>query len=729
MAGTIKSQGGSSSTEYRAIIVHTYGGTDLAKEVERILTGEKETVKRLLTCRKKTKIRGKMAEAYAIMDGKKETEFRMNSDNDPTDKSMSFIIDELTKKITKSKVCIFIVAADTVTDEWRKFEIDTLINLKESGILVNLIIVVNHGTPIEMIPINLINASNQVSPSSPRFSMELVNALTASYKSPPNSSPLTSLDPTNPSSGDLTLNILKSGYPLAIFLQSPDPKNLCSQCQLVLRLPRQSMCGHRFCSPCIEELSKKGEKCAPCFEEESVEYFLNFVERSFPDAATRRDLRRLEVACINENCQWKGRLGDYEDHMETCEYQQMACTKCGIIMLRSHLDDHIRTKCDMRDATCKFCKTIVPFKQLEPEHFKICELFPCKCEVCGKKKIPRNKMEQHKKNECAGSSDLCEFDCNMKIEKQKVDKHNQENITKHLDILLEKVIELRNGDTKTTFDHVEKLMNTVEKIEKRMKQIEEKIETSLGASGMPSATSESKKIEDLERRVEELEKKVSNFETVAAVLNREIKKSQEKLQQHEVQVQNNLEVISTLTTKITDLERIAAMKDIKLRDVETKFKELELTSYDGTLTWCIDDFNKKRKDAMSGMAASFYSPPFYSERHGYKMCLRIYLNGDGLGKKTHVSLYFVLLKGPYDGIQKWPFQHKVTFIMIDQGPTGAHLIDAFRPDATSASFKRPTTAMNVASGCPLFCALSQIDNKDFAYYKNDTMYIRVRVEE
>lgn len=58
-----------------------------------------------------------------------------------------------------------------------------------------------------------------------------------------------------------------------------------------------------------------------------------------------------------------------------------------------------------------------------------------------------------------------------------------------------------------------------------------------------------------------------------------------------------------------------------------------------------------------------YSPPnpaaFYTSRYGYKMCLRVYLNGDGTGRGTHLSLFFVVMKGPHDALLRWPFNQKV----------------------------------------------------------------------
>ena len=45
--------------------------------------------------------------------------------------------------------------------------------------------------------------------------------------------------------------------------------------------------------------------------------------------------------------------------------------------------------------------------------------------------------------------------------------------------------------------------------------------------------------------------------------------------------------------------------------------------------------------------------------NGYKMCIRAYLNGDGSGYKTHFSVFFVLMRGEFDPLLKWPFEYKV----------------------------------------------------------------------
>ena len=51
------------------------------------------------------------------------------------------------------------------------------------------------------------------------------------------------------------------------------------------------------------------------------------------------------------------------------------------------------------------------------------------------------------------------------------------------------------------------------------------------------------------------------------------------------------------------------------------------------------------------------------------MCIRAYLNGDGIGENTHLSLFFVIMKGEYDPLLVWPFDYKA-----GEAPLQAHLL-------------------------------------------------------
>jgi hypothetical protein len=103
----------------------------------------------------------------------------------------------------------------------------------------------------------------------------------------------------------------------------------------------------------------------------------------------------------------------------------------------------------------------------------------------------------------------------------------------------------------------------------------------------------------------------------------------------------------------------------------------------------------------------------------------VYLNGDGMGEGTHLSLFFVVMRGDYDALLPWPFEQKVSFKLIDQ--TGnQHIIESFRPDPNSPSFQRPQSKMNVASGCPLLVPKYMLHGA--GYIKDETVFIKITVD-
>jgi len=125
---------------------------------------------------------------------------------------------------------------------------------------------------------------------------------------------------------------------------------------------------------------------------------------------------------------------------------------------------------------------------------------------------------------------------------------------------------------------------------------------------------------------------------------------------------------------------------------------------------------KKMYDAQSERQTSVYSPPFYTSTCGYKVSVRLYLNGDGSARGSHISIFLVILRGQYDSLLQWPFSYRVSFCLCDQktmietnGTTQPkHIIESFRPDTNSISFQRPCSSMNIASGIPKILFFTRI---------------------
>ncbi|CAG05243.1 unnamed protein product, partial [Tetraodon nigroviridis] len=274
--------------------------------------------------------------------------------------------------------------------------------------------------------------------------------------------------------------------------------------------------------------------------------------------------------------------------------------------------------------------------------------------------------------------------------------------------------------------------------------------SSVGAALELQLHSEKTKVAELGRRCTELEVKANTFENVVCVLNREVERFATTMEasnrQHKLD-QDKIEALSNkvgpwqtpagvsgaarppdalVVPQVRQLERTVGLKDLTVAEMEGRLREMSATTFDGVFVWRISDFAKKRQDAIAGRAPAMFSPAFYTSKYGYKMCLRIYLNGDGTGRGSHLSLFFVVMRGQSDALLKWPFNQKVTLMLLDQS-NREHIIDAFRPDVTSSSFQRPVSEMNIASGCPLFCPLSKLDGKN-SYIRDDTIFIKAIVD-
>ena len=230
---------------------------------------------------------------------------------------------------------------------------------------------------------------------------------------------------------------------------------------------------------------------------------------------------------------------------------------------------------------------------------------------------------------------------------------------------------------------------------------------------------------EIVRRVNNLENKTADHEVLLVESNRSIEKANRYVGNVRRLVETVQETVRRVERRIESIEHTLALRNVTLADLEEYVRQQEFSSYEGKLLWKITEFARKRNEAVSGQQVSFFSPCFYTSRYGYKMCARIYLNGDGMGQGTHISVFFVVMRGQYDAILRWPFRQKVTFMLFDQDNV-QHVIEAFRPDPNSPSFQRPRRETNIASGCPMFCSLTELNNH--AYVRDDTMFLKIIVD-
>ena len=193
---------------------------------------------------------------------------------------------------------------------------------------------------------------------------------------------------------------------------------------------------------------------------------------------------------------------------------------------------------------------------------------------------------------------------------------------------------------------------------------------------------------------------------------------------------NDLKEINSQKIPLDDYNKKLSTFESSHEKLSSSFSDLQLsqqilenTSYDGHLLWKISAYRQRSKDALSGVVPALHSAPCYTSRFGYKYCLRLYLNGDGAGKGSYISLFFVLMKSDYDSLHRWPFQNRVTFRLRAKNPEN-DIVESFTPDRNSSSFSKPIREMNIAAGVPLFAKKSDI-NENFIL--DDAIYIESKL--
>ncbi|KAK3749150.1 hypothetical protein QZH41_009824 [Actinostola sp. cb2023] len=547
-------------------------------------------------------------------------------------------------------------------------------------------------------------------------------------------------------------------------------KYLCSFCGLLLRDARQTLCGHFYCDLCVASLAI--DSTLTCLEDNEV----CPLDQVYPDNFVRREVLSLVVRCKNaENgCKWRGEVRHMVSHAAECEFQKVKCMRpgCDVMLLRQELPNHLETECQYRTTPCTYCSKEVAMADMKKHHNDECMKFPTACPKCKMEGISREMMPVHLdplRGDCSELEGPCPFStlgCSVKevMNKDRRAKHMNDSTAWHLSLLQKDYVDLKDrvatqsavpqshsSPPLMTYPEGQKdqmVNNLVVKVEALMKenvnmrrQIAEQTAQLLDMERRLASASDievptfslsplndkdsSEFLKDLRKRVTNVENRVAQFQVHHVDNMQRMNDQTDSIAEVKHEVEETVAAQRAMDTRLFSQETATAMNSVAMADMEDVVSDLSLATYDGILIWKISEVARRRTDCVNGRDTSFYSHPFYSKRQGYKMCARIYLNGDGMGRGNSISLFFVVMRGEHDALLRWPFREKVTLMLLDQDNI-EHVIDAFRPDPTSTSFQRPRAKMNIASGCPMFCPLSELVNH--AYIRDDALFIKVIVD-
>ncbi|XP_038617396.1 TNF receptor-associated factor 5 [Tachyglossus aculeatus] len=517
------------------------------------------------------------------------------------------------------------------------------------------------------------------------------------------------------------------------FVEQLEERYKCTFCHSVLHNPHQTGCGHRFCQHCILSPRELNDFPTCPIDKKIIQ-----LQEVFKDNCCKREVLNLQVFCKNApGCNSKVILGRYQDHLQQCLFQPVQCSNenCQEEVLRKDMKDHLGCHCKFREEKCQYCQKYVVAINLQNHEENFCPDYPVSCPFSCCQIIPRTEVDEHI-SVCPEAEEDCpykQYGCLVKDKRRNLREHENAALREHMLLVLDKNSRLE--------EKISDLHRSLEVKELKIQQLAEMV----------------KKFEKEFRQVMQLFSKNGNLLANTQILATHIDKStwletqvrqllhMANQQQSKFDLKSLMETIDTVKQKIALLEtydqRLVVLKDqtkqhdahinahkAQLNKNEERFKLLEGTCYNGKLIWKVTDYKMKKREAMEGRSVSIFSQPFYTSRCGYRLCARAYLNGDGSGKGTHLSLYFVVMKGEFDSLLQWPFKQKVTMMLLDQSGKKNHIVEIFKADPNSSSFKRPEGEMNIASGFPRFVDHSMLENVKNTFIKEDTLFMKVVVD-
>ena len=296
-------------------------------------------------------------------------------------------------------------------------------------------------------------------------------------------------------------------------------------------------------------------------------------------------------------------------------------------------------------------------------YYPICGYRPVPCpNECGVYPEHQN-LEHHVSRDCPLTVVKCDFHhagCEVQLCRKAMPAHLAENLVLHMTQQVtysqKKVEEKEQQTTQLT----ENLKKAIEKNCQKIAQLESNNEASLLESEKAVTLLQQKHddaIEEVEKKEEAMKLEIVELTAKHDAVYRENEALKQRLAELEQQQKENVNMMirearkndeTVQKLKIKQEEECSSLKSM----VHTSVVPVKLT---------MTEFEKHKQ---SGDA--WYSEPFYTHHHGYKMCLRVDANGHGDGKGTHLSVAFFLMRGEFDNHLTWPFQGDIIVQLVNQ---------------------------------------------------------------
>jgi len=152
-----------------------------------------------------------------------------------------------------------------------------------------------------------------------------------------------------------------------------------------------------------------------------------------------------------------------------------------------------------------------------------------------------------------------------------------------------------------------------------------------------------------------------------------------------------------------------------------------LTTTQSVCEFTLTEFSKRKQ-----FNNQYFSPPFYTHPQGYKLCLRVYANGNGNGKGTHVSIYATLIGGEHDQHLQQPFTGDIIIELLNWREDKKHhknTLDIYESDGFVQVAEERYQVSIVSKGYNHFISHSTLpynSTTNTEYLQDDCLRLRVK---
>ena len=275
----------------------------------------------------------------------------------------------------------------------------------------------------------------------------------------------------------------------------------------------------------------------------------------------------------------------------------------------------------------------------------------------------------------------------------------------------------------------EKLKAAKDELSKKLTASERTMQTALNTQQAALTQQKNELSEKLSASEQKLQATLATQQTTITKCRDENRRLQQSLtEQERKQLESEaklMRVKNDLTRKITASEQKIQTQEATLNQHQ---KTLEKVMCTGTLPFesTMTEFAKHKR-----ASDKWFSPPFYTHTHGYRMCVEVYANGFGPGKGTHVTISICIMRGPFDADLKWPFRGDVTIQIVNQAGDDNHQETVIPyTDQTPDSGAGRVTDKERSDGWGFHdflphCSLGYNAAKKTQYLRGDSLQIRI----